>query len=124
MATEDGSAAPIYDNPKSPKEVRVAKKGDTKMMNGEEYESYGSAGTREGGKPQKKEDDEGDLDEEGWDHARKENSADYKKWWDSGRKGPSPDRDLKTTDDPEPKDPKGWRRQYWRRKDKPEVPTS
>ena len=116
----------LHDHPRSEKareEAREAKKGDVREFGGEEYESYGGAGTKKGGNRHKREDDEGDLDEEGWNKARDEDSAEYKKWYDGGQKGPEP-RTLHTTDEKNPEDGKGWRREFWRKKKKKEVPTS
>jgi len=93
---------PLHDHPRSKKdreEKRVAKKGD---IDGD-WESYGSSGTRKGGDRFKDEDDEGDLDVEGYRKAREEG------------------HDARGTDHPEPKDQKGWRRQFWIKK---AVPTS
>ena len=100
---------PLHDNPRSKKvdaEQQEAKKGDVKDLNndGEEWESYGASGARKGAtRPYKKEDEEGDLDEEGWNKARDETQGEG----------------LTTRDNKDPNDGKGWRREYWRKKQKP-----
>lgn len=97
---------PLHDHPRSKRsdDQREAKRGDVKDLNedGEEWESYGEAGTRNGGNPNKDEDDEGDLDVKGWRKLRDD-----------------PDERLTVRDNKNPNDAKGWRREYWRKKPKP-----
>lgn len=123
MAKEepDDDAPAIYRHPTSKalkdKGQQEAKKGDVRQFGNDEYESYGSAGTRKGGNPSKDDDDEGDLDVKAWNKARDEDLQEHK---DSAARGEkSYKSQLHTTDDPDPKDAKGWRRQFWRRKAKP-----
>lgn len=112
MAKSDEDAEKIYDSPRSKKaraEQKEAKKGDVETdSEGQEWESYGSRGTRKGGNIHDPKDKEGDLDEAGWDKLSEE---DIKK---------SSDKSSRTTkDNKDPSDEKGWRREYWGKRVRP-----